>query len=97
MASPCIYDLFLFLSFLLSWSVAEIPKNFSSFPYLLGCEFLLFLLSGVGFFLFSLGFEFLLVSEDDVFGPVVFMGYATAVHFLSISAVYLRPILTRVD
>lgn len=88
MASPCIYDLFLFLSVLISQSMPEIPKNFSSFPFLLGCEFLLFLLSEMFFFLFSFGFEVFLVSEDDVmlaFGPVVFVGCVTA-HFPSIFA-----------
>lgn len=87
MASPYIYDLFLFLSVLISRSMPEIPKKFSSFPYLLGCEFLLFLLSGVGFF-FLFSFEDFLVSEDDIilaFGPVVFVGCVTA-HFPSIFA-----------
>lgn len=48
MVSPYIYHLLLIFSILISWS--EIPKNFSSFPYLPGCEFMLFLLSGLGFF-----------------------------------------------
>lgn len=66
----------------------EIPKNFSSFPYLLGCEFLLVLVSGVVFPLVLVLWVFL-VSEDDVilaFGLVVFVGCVTA-HFLSIFAV----------
>lgn len=89
MASPYTYDLFLFFSLLISWSVPEIPKNFSSFLYLLGCEFLLVLLSGVGFFCLVLALWVFFVSEDDVtfpFGPVVFVGCVTA-RFPSIFAV----------